>query len=287
MLSNIHSFLKAAYYGWREESIIIIREFSNIFALLFFVIIYNRRKKILLNINHNLTTRFFFVEESRIVTFLVERGFKFLFLDGYKFVSTDASLKISGFVTPLFPVLKKNTPMRSSTNSRPIIGLVGDFRHEKTNGFNRYVFIDVMSRMIMSREIDFLIGSTDPSRAASFLEGVTGGYKVIDTGPQYAYDNYLKSIDILILIANEISYRSRHSGTIIDAVSRSVIPIVPDLPVFRSQISDPVSVGLVYSSAAELHEKIDFAIRNRSFFRENMKKYLETRQSQFLDLAPQ
>ena len=87
----------------------------------------------------------------------------------------------------------------------------------------------------------------------------------------------MKSIDFLVIFANKDSYYLRHSGTIIEAYANVVIPIVPNYPIFRTQITNITLSGLVYNDTDNLLAAVSKAITEYENYFKRVKLHIMTR----------
>lgn len=248
----------------------IVREFSNIALLFFCPLILKHRKKIVFNINHNLKDVSNGFPKS--IYLLALLGFNFLMLDG-DLICNYIPRKIKNkFIFFPFPTRKRDTPIRLNKRETTKIGIVGDFRDEKAP-------LGIVSTMIADLttlpNTNILIGYRTEKVIRQLLlpQCVT----VISTESEKEYESFLHQLDILIIFAKRNSYFSRHSGTIIDAASYGVIPVVPSLPVFESQILTPLQIGVTYVDLLEVKDVVAHAIENAQQFKSNLREYINIR----------
>lgn len=83
---------------------------------------------------------------------------------------------------------------------------------------------------------------------------------LIDTTSSIQYNSFIQSLDIVINYYNKEHFYYRSSGVLNDAVSGGCFVIVPDYPLFKEQISNPVKVGEVYDNLEGINKAIDMSI---------------------------
>jgi len=86
-------------------------------------------------------------------------------------------------------------------------------------------------------------------------------------------------------LASRSAYFSRNSGTIMDAISAGAIPVVPNFPVFRSQVSDPVPVGIVYDRMGDIAVSIERSLGDIETISFNRRAYTASRSKVSLEIA--
>lgn len=256
-----------------KNKYIVIREFWNVPLLIFGFLLFPLRKNLFFNINHNLSN----IEKKfplsiKILCKLFK--FNFILFDGNKLIQFFPDGIKSNFLFPPFPCVSNQINQNIAKlviNSKPIVGLVGDMRSEKVSLFDLNFIIDALSS---NENWNFVVGGThDKNMSVICLNGLD----LIDTTSRSDYLKFLSNACVVVILANRSSYFSRHSGTIIDVIASGAIPVVPNLPVFASQISSPKLVGVTYDSVGEIAAAINFAFERLSFFEKNRKIYFECR----------
>ena len=250
-----------------ENSIFIVREFSNLALFVCLPLFFFLRRRIFFNINHNI---YFF---NKSIPFLLKvlalMGFNFIFFDGHLVLKKIPKKYRSNFFTPLFPMTERfvKKPIRSKLK----VGIVSDLRPEKID------IVDLRNFVSMNCEsalYELSIGVISSHAEMNFNDL---GVKTTLTSSREDYYRFLESIDFIIIFAKASNYYYRHSGTIMDAISFRVIPIVPNYPVFCSQINNPKKIGVDYPDISLINNAIVKAIDTRKILKNNMRKYISVR----------
>lgn len=230
---------------------VFVREFWNIPLLLTAVLVWPMAGSVLFNINHNLSNLRAGVPTS--IQCLAGMGFRFVLFDGGSFASQLPKRLRQAFCTPLFPSV---AAVRPRTAARPPyrIGLVGSIASIAGESER---FFDQLSRIAMGGDVELCYGRRGEVPAQIEL---IPSVRIVDTGSRSDFTAYLHSLDIAIFVATKRDYFYRHSGTVMDAVSAGVVPIVPDFPVLASQVTKPVPVGLPYETIDELPDLVRRAL---------------------------
>lgn len=84
--------------------------------------------------------------------------------------------------------------------------------------------------------------------------------KIIDTTTNEQYNSFIQSLDIVINYYDKEHFYYRSSGVLNDAVSGGCFVIVPNYPLFKEQISNPVKVGETYENVEDIKNAIDKSI---------------------------
>jgi hypothetical protein len=263
ILWNLIISFEVLIKGFISKKPIVIREFSNIPTATFFWIYYIFRERIFFNINHNFKNNIHLAPIS--ILFLCFLGFKFIFFDGSSSKKLLPYRYRKSFSYPLFPQEKFYKFLNKK--EKFVVGIVGNFRKEKVD---KDFLLDFISKANRNSKIQFLIGSK--SDGAEFIN-IFNPENIYLTKTQAQYSKFLSKINYLLIFARKETYMYRHSGTISDAIQHAVIPIVPALPVFTSQISNPCSVGFAYNGFDELkailldtHKLVSLPSKNFNIF---------------------
>lgn len=86
-----------------------------------------------------------------------------------------------------------------------------------------------------------------------------------DTTSSEQYNSFIKSLDIVINYYEKEHFYHRSSGVLNDAVNGGCFVIVPNYPLFKEQISNPVKVGETYENVEDIKNAIDSAIEYLTF----------------------
>jgi len=87
------------------------------------------------------------------------------------------------------------------------------------------------------------------------------GLQLIDTTTSEQYNSFIQSLDIVINYYDKDHFYYRSSGVLNDAVSGGCFVIVPDYPLFKEQISNPIKVGETYTNIQDIKNAIDKSIQ--------------------------
>lgn len=256
-----------AIWNSRGGSPLVIREFSNAVGILLLIPLFPLRRRVYFNINHNL--KGFPARFPEALRLLAKSGFNFIMFDGHD-IAREIPREVSKrfFVGP-FPVAPfvsaHRVPDRACT-----VGLVGDFRGEKAS---KEVLVNILARLAQIPDTVVKLGV----RGAGTIDSLSASVEVVRTKEAQDYFRFLKSVDIVVILAEANAYYARHSGTIMDAIASHAVVVAPDLPVFRQQISSPAIVGLVYRSVDELPEVVGQARAELSDLRARQASYVAGR----------
>ena len=82
----------------------------------------------------------------------------------------------------------------------------------------------------------------------------------IDTTSDDQYNSFIQSLDIVINYYEKEHFYYRSSGVLNDSVSGGCFVIVPNYPLFKEQITNPVKVGETYKDIEDIKNAIDKSI---------------------------
>ena|GEM_PF-3238161 len=248
---------------------VLVREFWNVPLLATAPLLWPVRRSVYYNINHNLTG------DNRIlprpIALLARAGFRFVLLDGEICKPDFPPALREVFYTPLFPSVAAPKG-RASPGHPPRLGLAGDLVKLAAEDGALFDQLDALSR---DGVVQLCFGKRDivPDRVQR-MENV----QIIDTASREDFGAYLASIDIILFVADPVTHYRRHSGTVMDAVSAGVIPLVPDFPVFRSQVRNPCPVGDTYASYDSLPATINAMVATLDAFAQNRPDWHRARE---------
>lgn len=234
---------------WRKA--VLVREFWSIPLMLTSPLVLPVARQVLFNINHNLTGAG--EDLPRPIRLLARLGFRFVLFDGATSVSHFPYALRGAFLAPLFPSVAR--PKLRVAHGPPVrVGLIGSIASIERESVQ---FFDQISRIASTEGVILCYGARDvlPKQLARVAR-----VEIVDTRSRVSFRTYLASLDIAIFVANAESYFHRHSGTVMDAVSEGVVPVVPNFPVLQSQISTPFPVGVAYDGADALPGAVDSAV---------------------------
>lgn len=82
-----------------------------------------------------------------------------------------------------------------------------------------------------------------------------------DTSDDNQYNAFLRSLDIVVGYYQKESFFYRSSGVINDSVGAGCFMVVPNYPVFKEQINNPVKVGETYSGLNDIINALDKSVQ--------------------------
>jgi hypothetical protein len=88
-----------------------------------------------------------------------------------------------------------------------------------------------------------------------------GAINLIDTTSSEQYNSFIQSLDIVINYYDKEHFYYRSSGVLNDAISGGCFVIVPDYPLLKEQVSNPVKVGETYENIEDIKNAIDRSIQ--------------------------
>lgn len=156
-------------------------------------------------------------------------------------------------LTPL-PDTCSNRPNKSCKPSVIKIGIVGIIRPDKPI----MPIIKILENYTSDTlTIETYIGTPFWQVPAS-LKNIS--IQLIDTTSTEQYNSFLQSLDIVINYYDREHFYYRSSGVLNDAVSQGCFVIVPNYPLFKEQVSNPVKVGETYENIEDIKNAIDMSI---------------------------
>ena len=264
--NNLHvffshlNFIFVIYFSRLRYKKYIFREFSNTCLIIFAPLFYFKKKHIYFNVNHNFKNKNYF-SKYKILT---NSSFNFIFFDSsyiidYKFINLN------------FPIYKYNPFKKINSNNKLRIGILGNLNNTY-NLNNLNIFLSNYNKYNYS----ITIGVKDTNDYN--LPDFNYNFNFFNTKSEINYLFFLDNIDILIFLADYNSYLYRHSGTIMDALSRRIIVFAPNYLVFKSQLTKPIQVGHLYNSIKDINSILSNKNNLFSFFN-NFDNYLLERSS--------
>lgn len=269
------------YVSAMRKRYVLVREFWNFPLLIVAPLLLPIRRRIIFNINHNLlgqTTRL-----PKVLKLLVGSGFKFLLLDGAVSQFNVRTANGGGIYSCRFPASADQFLIcgeRHLTGRRQVtVSLVGNMRSEKIGDFS---VADAIAEITKIPRVKMLLGRRGGEQGVSTLPDIV---QIYDTTDAASYLRLLRMSDYVVILASRSAYFSRNSGTIMDAVSAGAIPVVPNFPVFRSQVSDPVPVGIVYDGMGDIAAAIKRSLGDIETISFNRRAYTASRSKVSLEIA--
>ena len=262
-------FLVVDIYRARPwQNVVLVREFWSLPLLLVAIFIWPVSRHVLFNINHNLVGAG--SKAPLAIRVLARCGFSFVLFDGASTVDKFGSRYTKTFHTPLFPSV--TLPETRVSASKPYkIGIVGSNVSIEASSNKFFEELDYISR---DSRFKLLYGFRNyVPEAISKLDDI----ELIDTHSRESFKKYLSSLDFVVFVAQHETYYYRHSGTVMDAIANGVIPIVPEFPILKSQVSCPCHVGKTYNTQAGLAHAVESALQNRDTLVANQLSWHEAR----------
>ena len=247
----LFDFFYFIFYSYRnrKSDFIFVREFNTVIFFINALFLFPLRKKILLNVNHNFQRACSSVIHRKIIIFLDRLGFRFFCFEDSSlcFRLRNKIVEIPFLVEPHEKIVNESKPIT--------IGVVGAVRTEK----NINVLLSKLDEVKFNfPNIIFLLGSDDVKLNCVYEQK---GWTVLDTTDYATYLSAINQSDLLVFNYDEKSYRYRHSGVITDAILNDKVVIVPQYPYFVKQITNPVSVGVSFSSLDNISVAINDALQ--------------------------
>jgi glycosyltransferase involved in cell wall biosynthesis len=133
------------------------------------------------------------------------------------------------------------------------VGIIGGIRKEKP--IKR--LLDILQEAQKKLGFDLVVGTSFSSKP-DWLDEL--GLEIADTSTEAQYSECLSSLDIFVVDFLKSEYYFRPSGAVVDAGMNGCYVICPDFPVFREQISQPVSIGATFQNLDELPALLEKAM---------------------------
>lgn len=204
--------IRTIYRERKSENPVVVREFSNLLWVFFAIFVSpKRRPNIVLNINHNISG----FSSLYILNILEKRGFKLMLINGD---IAKYELNMPKLLTPNNEI----KVLKNYKNKLYDICVVGDLRKEKVG--------DMDIRSVFKRfdeQSSFVLGYRN--------EALNIVSQEVSTSEQPDFANLLLSSRYVLILAGP-NYFYRHSGTIWEAIMHGCGVIIPNYPVFLSQV---------------------------------------------------
>jgi len=248
----------------------IVREFSNFYLFFLIPLVYIGRNKFLYIVNHNIQIahKNLFLEKF-FMKIIYKVGARFIFFESSKGVELLRSKeRISQeIVIPFYINPKKNCLAKEKCDSmikkikilksenNIIISIPG--RPSKAKGsFKLIEFIKKFLNKNSNRKYIFII-----SNELLNFANLYGFYsnKIISP-PEDSYKYYetiISESDCAIFNYQKSYYYYRHSGVVLDCLTRGTPVICPNYPLLNNMLNYPVSVGMTYENFEELQNILE------------------------------
>lgn len=213
-------------YKNRNKDFIFLREFNAPVLIASALLCFPYRRKLLANVNHNFQVACEKAIHRHMLRILSYLGVKFFMFDGDG-LQASINFRCSLISIP-FVVERKYECCRGMIKRKPLIGLIGGYRKEKR------LEQTLESLMILRASCDFeILLATD---CVAILEKYKNDVITKYTKSKYDYDSAFDAVDILCINYERSRYEWRHSGVIVDALSRGKLILAPAYPIFKNQI---------------------------------------------------
>lgn len=226
-----------------SASTIIVREFLTLPVVVIAPLLWPFRRRLWFLNNHNLAKANSSTTHAKALRLLARMGFQFLVFEDASLWTqvlgqqTKSAIRTAPFPAPIWPA-----PDRLSSSSAPVVGLIGNFRPEKSPVWALEIAIRLASDT--RRPFQLLVGSNEPA----FLQCWQGrGAIAVDTTRYSDYKAALARCDVVVLPYDVGMYFGRASGVTAEAIASGCAVVVPNLPVLRSQTSHPTLAGVTFS----------------------------------------
>lgn len=254
LVFNQLSLLVQLARGLAQRRVVIVREYTNFAMALVAPFLWPWRNRIIFNVNDNLAPQLSAL--SRGSLHLMRRcGFRFMLLDGAHVQhELEARLGAMHLLTPYFSVTDRRDPVAARNRQRsPFrVGFVGYFRPDKGG-------VDALAEAIRALQqlpdVEVALGYWNRAQAEQLPADVREALVLHETLRYPDYLAFLSSCDAIVVLATP-AYLLRHSGVLVDSVSRGTPVLCPDYPLLAFQALQPVRVGATYATLEELPARV-------------------------------
>lgn len=230
---------------------VLVREFDNLWFLLLAPAFWFFRRRLVLNVNQNFSRPLGAGGRARALKLLARLGFRLLWLDGAAALpDIRPHFPRVAVCTPLFPVPEGRCAAPDGRNAGSFtVGVVGYFREDKGG---------VAKAVAVARELSTIpgvrvaAGFWNDGQRAEFCAAAPSHIETCSTFEVADYHAFLGRCHAVVILAERDAYYYRHSGILIDCISRGTLPVCPEHPLLQSIIMRPVPVGAVYGDREHL-----------------------------------
>ena len=149
--------------------------------------------------------------------------------------------------------IQETSMHKNKRNKKIVVGVVGYFRPEK--GFLKILKL-LQQYQRKNQDIQILVGTPKIDELKSVLPT---SCTIVNTTSYSQYVKALKMSDILLVNYDKSKYFVRHSGVILEAISHGVVPVCPNFPLMKSQLSWPTVKGVVFDDLSQIEDAVDHA----------------------------
>lgn len=275
LIYNHLALLAQVVRGLAEGRVVIVREYTNLAVALVAPLLWPWRERIILNVNDNFAPQIGRV--SRWSLHLLRRwGFRMMLLDGAQ-VQHDLVRRLGEMrlLTPYFSVPDKREPTRGAHIGRNLfrVGFVGYFRPDKGGVHALAEAIRALQRV---PDVEVALGYWNRAQAEQLPQDVHARLVLHNTLRYADYTRFLGTCDVIVVLATP-AYLMRHSGVLVDSVSRGTPVLCPDYPLLAFQALQPVPVGATYATLEELPVRVEELRAKQAELRRNFEEYFRAR----------
>ena len=260
--------------GLAQGRVVVVREYTNFAMALVAPLLWPWRDRIMFNVNDNLAPQL--TALSRASLQLMRRlNFRILLLDGAQVrPELEARLGPIRLLTPYFSVPDRRD--RSPTPGRREkfrVGFVGYFRPDK-GGVN--ALADAIRAVRQLPDVEVALGYWNRGQVDKLPQDVREGIVLRETLRYADYLAFLGTCDAMVVLATP-AYVLRHSGVLVDSVSRGTPVLCPDYPLLAYQVLQPVPVGATYAALDELPSRVQELKARHAELKRNFDAYFRAR----------
>jgi hypothetical protein len=260
--------------GLAQGRVVIVREYTNLSMALSAPLLLPWRDRIILNVNDNFAPQIGAV--SRASTRLLQRwGFRLMLLDGAH-VERDlvARLGEMRLLTPYFSVRDRRERAAGGGGARRFrVGFVGYFRPDKGGV---HALADAIRALQRLPDVEVALGYWNRGQVDELPDDVKARLVLRETLRYPDYLAFLATCDAIVVLATP-AYLLRHSGVLVDSVSRGTPVLCPDYPLLAFQALHPVPVGATYGALEELPLRVQEVKARHAELTRNFEEYFRVR----------
>lgn len=260
--------------GLAGGRVVIVREYTNFAMALAAPLLWPWRCRIIFNVNDNFAPQIGML--SRASLQLLRRwGFRMMLLDGAQVQpALEQRLGAMHLLTPYFSVPDR----RERAAARPArrcfrVGFVGYFRPDKGGV---HALAQAIRALQALPNVQVALGYWNRAQADQLPRDVRDKLELRETLRYGDYLGFLADCDAIVVLATP-AYLMRHSGVLVDSVSRGTPVLCPDYPLLAFQALHPVPVGATYGALEELPARVQELRLRRDELARNFEEYFRVR----------
>ncbi|HWI15872.1 MAG TPA: hypothetical protein VNT02_16520, partial [Burkholderiales bacterium] len=262
--------------GLAQGRVVIVREYTNFAMALVAPFLWPWRDRIIFNVNDNLAPQLGLL--SRASLQLMRRwGFCIMLLDGAE-VQGDLERRLGEMrlLTPYFAVPdRRERSARTNTRRAFRVGFVGYFRPDK-GGVT--ALADAIRALQRLPDVEVALGYWNRGQVEQLPGDVRAQLLLRETLRYPDYLAFLAACDVIVVLATP-AYLMRHSGVLVDSVSRGTPVLCPDYPLLAFQALRPVPVGTTYATLQDLPDRVQEVKARHRELKHNFEEYFRARSS--------